>query len=372
MLLGKVAAIQPPQVNHGHEVVKVIVGSEQQIFTVHKALICTASPFFQTALASGFIEGAEQKVQLPEEDPQLFQLAYDWLYSGRVADGVTTYLKKEDVCSGDKFWWEVYKMGDRLMIDRLRVLALANIQAFFTTKKPLVPSTEFIADLYENGQQSSLEEWMLGYVMHWVHCSNPADWIPLIGAHMRFGQAFAQGSVEIMSWNNHNSAHDKIFAMVDGHPSPWRMAGVGEEPSGKKGGTQIRAKHLSEQDRNCWSHVPKLTDFRASSASQESRQRPETLASTTEAHKVREIAQSSPPPITLRHVADQKVQFDYEDWERMGSAFRLVKDKPSAPRSTVCEQQPGPSCTEYTPRWITSAVSERSHVGPGMCPLLKI
>ncbi|OCT47013.1 hypothetical protein CLCR_02670 [Cladophialophora carrionii] len=125
MLVGKVAPIQPPQVERGNEVVRIIVRPQREDFTIHENLICAASAFFQTALTGNFIEGAEQKVTLPEEDHQLFQLVYNWLYSGRVADGVTTYLKKEDVCSGDIFWWRVYQIGNRLMMDRLRVLAIA-------------------------------------------------------------------------------------------------------------------------------------------------------------------------------------------------------------------------------------------------------
>ncbi|KIW65947.1 hypothetical protein PV04_08160 [Phialophora macrospora] len=249
MLLGKVAPIQPPQVQHGHEVVKIVVGCQQEEFTIHKNLICAASEFVQAALNSNFIEGAKQRFILPEEDPQVFQMVYDWLYSGRVADGVTTYLKKEEVCSGDIFWWKVYHMGDRLIMDRLRVLAIAKLQHFFTTRKPFVPSKQFIEELFDNAKLPGLETYMVHHVVFWLEQSSEVSvWSNLADAHMRFGQALAK-AVMLARGNYpvHPHAHTGGSCEGDGSLSPWKIVGVPGEP-GKHtggGGHEVRAKHMA-------------------------------------------------------------------------------------------------------------------------------
>ena len=150
MPLGKVTRIQPPQVPHDNEFVIVIVGTEIKAtepntteapgsvkpaattlleapppnetqatllindtktdttttlpvtisptpacrptreYAIHKNLICASADFFDRAFNGRFVEGREQKLTLPEEDPLLFQLFYDWLYSGRVDGKITT------------------------------------------------------------------------------------------------------------------------------------------------------------------------------------------------------------------------------------------------------------------------------------------
>ncbi|EXJ57330.1 hypothetical protein A1O7_07677 [Cladophialophora yegresii CBS 114405] len=253
MLVGRVAPIQPPHVKHGNEVVSIVVGNQQQEFTIHKNPICAASAFFQTALTSNFIEGAAQKVTLPEEDPQFSQLVYNWLYSGRVADGVTTYLRKEDVCSGDIFWWKVYQMGDRLMMDRLRVLAIAKIQNFFTERKAFVPSKQFIEELFDFAKLPLLETYMVQHVVFWLHKSADATvWGELADAHMRFGQALAKQS--IMALNSEdvhphegNAAHGLFCSL-----SPWETVGISVPPEEhNRGGNEVRAKHMREYTLAC-------------------------------------------------------------------------------------------------------------------------
>ncbi|ETI25631.1 hypothetical protein G647_02405 [Cladophialophora carrionii CBS 160.54] len=246
MLVGKVAPIQPSHVEHGNEVVRIIVGPQQEEFTIHKNLICAASTFFQTALTGNFIEGAEQKVTLSEEDPQYLQLAYDWLYSGRVADGVTTYLQKEDVCSGDIFWWRVYHLGDRLMMDQLRVLAVAKIQNFFTIRKPFVPSTQFIEELFDHAKLPCLETYMVQPVVFWLHSSADATvWSGLADAHMRFGQALAKESILALKYEPVHPHEGNAARGSHCYLSPWETAGVMVQlEEHNRGGTEIRAKHM--------------------------------------------------------------------------------------------------------------------------------
>lgn len=51
-------------------------------YTIHKALLTSASPFFAAALNSTFAEGMDQTVKLPEEKPEIFEWFIQWLYTG--------------------------------------------------------------------------------------------------------------------------------------------------------------------------------------------------------------------------------------------------------------------------------------------------
>ncbi|KAK4910629.1 hypothetical protein LTR66_017420 [Elasticomyces elasticus] len=78
----------------------VLVGSEQQAFSVHKALICGHSLFFDTALNGPWAETSKHTVELPEDEPKIFSLYLHWLYYGNIpvlAD--RTHLKE---MSGDE------------------------------------------------------------------------------------------------------------------------------------------------------------------------------------------------------------------------------------------------------------------------------
>lgn len=60
--------------------IKVIVGSEKVPFDIHKQLVCNASAFFRRACNGGFKEAQTGKVNLPEEEPEIFDIFTRCLY----------------------------------------------------------------------------------------------------------------------------------------------------------------------------------------------------------------------------------------------------------------------------------------------------
>jgi hypothetical protein len=201
MLLGRVSTVKPPEVQHGSAMVTIIVGSNKEEFTIHKwvslatvmlipscnwtavvgsfasrsfltgfgrNLICGASDFFDKCFNGDFVEGVDQVVNLPETDAQLFQIVYTWLYSGRVADSANTCSRDGESCFADVFWWKLYLMADRLLMPRVKVLAVHQIQHLFGDKKPLVPSNDFLADLFQYARLPLLETYLVSYVVFWV------------------------------------------------------------------------------------------------------------------------------------------------------------------------------------------------------------
>ncbi|THV51290.1 hypothetical protein BGAL_0116g00220 [Botrytis galanthina] len=69
----------------GDELVHIFVGPERKKFSVHKNLICRSGDFFKAAFQdNGFKEGAENKMDLPEDKPFIFQAFVTWMYTARV------------------------------------------------------------------------------------------------------------------------------------------------------------------------------------------------------------------------------------------------------------------------------------------------
>ena len=53
--------------------VKVLVGEQEQAFTVHEGLICARSKFFRNAMNGNWLEADEKIVRLPDDEPAVFE-----------------------------------------------------------------------------------------------------------------------------------------------------------------------------------------------------------------------------------------------------------------------------------------------------------
>ena len=56
------------------------MGEDKAKFHIHETLLCDASSFFKAALKPGFKESGSQKVELPEDTTETFELFVSWLY----------------------------------------------------------------------------------------------------------------------------------------------------------------------------------------------------------------------------------------------------------------------------------------------------
>ncbi|TGO64320.1 hypothetical protein BOTNAR_0089g00090 [Botryotinia narcissicola] len=72
----------------GNELVQIIVGPELKEFFVHKALIRSTCDFFDKAFNGRFKEGIENKMHLPEDNPEIFEIFVNWMYSGHLKRGL--------------------------------------------------------------------------------------------------------------------------------------------------------------------------------------------------------------------------------------------------------------------------------------------
>ena len=95
------------------DTITILVGKDEQRFTVHKDIICEKSEFFQAACSQRRREEQEMVVRLPDlRAPYMFPVYMDWVYTddmtlgkmGFLLDGF--YVGKELV--------EFYLLGDVL------------------------------------------------------------------------------------------------------------------------------------------------------------------------------------------------------------------------------------------------------------------
>ena len=62
-------------------VITIVAGNAEVVFSVHKAIICERSSFFESALKGPWREKETQTVTLPEQEPALFEVYLESIYT---------------------------------------------------------------------------------------------------------------------------------------------------------------------------------------------------------------------------------------------------------------------------------------------------
>ena len=91
--------------------VKVLVGSEEQTFFVHAALLSKTSKIFAAATKEEWDQSGERVIKLPEETTETFELYVRWLYAGRVV----VKRQTDKITRGYEALAKLYALGERLM-----------------------------------------------------------------------------------------------------------------------------------------------------------------------------------------------------------------------------------------------------------------
>ncbi|TGO63349.1 hypothetical protein BOTNAR_0101g00230 [Botryotinia narcissicola] len=67
---------------------EVGTGSDQVVFTVHKALLCKKIAFFDKMFNGKFLEGITHCAKMPEDNIEAFKLMLAWVYGGAIEPGI--------------------------------------------------------------------------------------------------------------------------------------------------------------------------------------------------------------------------------------------------------------------------------------------
>lgn len=126
--------------------VVVLIGPERTTYSVHRSLFAAKSPFFRTLLKDCW-DGKKEEIEIGNISSAGFDIAVDWIYSGRLPDRVKEYSK-----DGSQPWDSTlcaYKVADVLMINKLQNEIIANEAAIFS-KHGLKWRFCRLKDIYDN------------------------------------------------------------------------------------------------------------------------------------------------------------------------------------------------------------------------------
>lgn len=62
-------------------IVTLVVGSEERLFAAHEDVLCH-SPYFAELLSGQFFESVNRRINLPNEEPEIFASVLEYLYKG--------------------------------------------------------------------------------------------------------------------------------------------------------------------------------------------------------------------------------------------------------------------------------------------------
>jgi hypothetical protein len=62
-------------------IITIVVGPEQRLFAAHQDVLCH-SPFFAAACQDQFFEANARRINLPDEEPEIFSCILEYLYKG--------------------------------------------------------------------------------------------------------------------------------------------------------------------------------------------------------------------------------------------------------------------------------------------------
>ena len=153
--------------------ITIKVGKEKQEFHTYRGVICYQSSFFRAALNSSFREGRTGIVELPTEDPKIFQLVNTWLNTGRLYrvqdNGKAVPLDATDLCS-------LYIFGDARGMPGLKNIAVDHLIKRTSEKWSLiVGKAPFV---YENTPESSpLRRLIVDQLIRCVDIKDRKNWM---------------------------------------------------------------------------------------------------------------------------------------------------------------------------------------------------
>jgi hypothetical protein len=102
--------------------VQLVVGPQELVVTVHEALLCAASKYFQKYLKGGFKESASKTVELPHEDAGTVQTIVSFMYVVAVSEGAA----RDDMQWINSAVWEANSKTDVWMTKATNVYVLAD------------------------------------------------------------------------------------------------------------------------------------------------------------------------------------------------------------------------------------------------------
>jgi hypothetical protein len=137
--------------------VTIEVGEDKAKFHVHKTFLCDVSAFFKAALNAGFKESGSQKVELPEDTTETFELFLSWLYTQEYKGMDEKLFKKPETANRVELerFMDLFIFADKVGAQGLK-RQMVN-KHFRVCKKEgvyAVPGIQTVTELYKRTTQT--------------------------------------------------------------------------------------------------------------------------------------------------------------------------------------------------------------------------
>lgn len=112
--------------------ITILIGPEEKVFHIHKALLCSQSPYCTARLSDSWKKDAGDgpMLKLPDIQEDTFGIIFNWLYTGRVSVNMKELVEPliaamiEDPVEGPHLvlsdWVELYRSADVLLLTNLQ------------------------------------------------------------------------------------------------------------------------------------------------------------------------------------------------------------------------------------------------------------
>jgi hypothetical protein len=92
--------------------VKIYVGAELKLWVLPERLLCDRIEYFKSAIQSGFGEGKDKLLALPEVDPTAFTYILDMIFGEQHDNATKDFSSSYD--AQQLMWCKVYSLADKL------------------------------------------------------------------------------------------------------------------------------------------------------------------------------------------------------------------------------------------------------------------
>jgi hypothetical protein len=159
----------------GNDMIVVSVSQTHQKYRIYKDLIAYYSEYFCNALKKPWKEAEDRLIELPDIDPQVFDIFVDWLYTQKVPEKNRHWIKPTDDMKSnstrhvqlvENLIVRTYVFADRFLAPKFRC-AIYNHFAASLVKDAIPPYYEVIIFAFENLSEKSA---MLDLLVR-VHCA---------------------------------------------------------------------------------------------------------------------------------------------------------------------------------------------------------
>ncbi|KAL5345083.1 hypothetical protein ACLOAV_010037 [Pseudogymnoascus australis] len=145
--------------NNCTQVATIIVGEQKKEWSIPTDLLCFHSAYFRRALRGKFAEAEEQKVELRDTEPLIFELVVEWLYTHSIGMHLS-YKTVTDMNVSFGKLLDAWLLADYLQITKLQNVLIRSMSCRVTELR-YVPVKELNRVQGILGGRSPLYDWIM-------------------------------------------------------------------------------------------------------------------------------------------------------------------------------------------------------------------